>query len=128
MIIGFAVPGATQPRQSSHTLLANSAEAVFNVGPYTFRPSAKLLHERARDRKIRLTDKESGIFKFLYRTGGKPVPRQVLLNEVWGYNNVVTTHTLETHIHRLRQKIEVTPSAPSLLLTVEGGYKLDLTH
>jgi DNA-binding response OmpR family regulator len=56
------------------------------------------------------------------------MPRQVLLNEVWGYNSAVTTHTLETHIYRLRQKIEAAPSAPSLLLTVEGGYKLNLMH
>ncbi len=81
----------------------NSEDAVFTVGPYMFRPSAKLLLEPARNRKVRLTDKESNILKFLYRAAGKPVPRQVLLNEVWGYNSAVTTQTLETHVYRLRR-------------------------
>ena len=103
----------------------NSEDAVFTVGPYLFRPSAKLLMEPARSRKIRLTDKESAILKFLYRAGGRPVPRQVLLNEVWGYNSAVTTHTLETHIYRLRQKIEPDPMQLRLLLTEAGGYRLD---
>jgi len=103
----------------------NSEDAVFTIGPYLFRPSAKLLMEPARNRKIRLTDKESAILKFLYRAGGRPVPRQVLLNEVWGYNSAVTTHTLETHIYRLRQKIEPNPAQLRLLLTEAGGYRLD---
>jgi len=103
----------------------NSEDAVFVIGPYTFRPSAKLLLEQARNRKIRLTEKEAAILKFLYRAGGKPVARQVLLNEVWGYNAAVTTHTLETHIYRLRQKIEPDPASARLLLTEGGGYRLD---
>jgi len=103
----------------------NSEDAVFTIGPYMFRPAAKLLLEPARNRKIRLTDKETNILKFLYRAAGKPVPRQVLLNEVWGYNSSVTTHTLETHIYRLRQKIEPDPSRTRLLLTEGGGYRLD---
>ena len=103
----------------------NSEDAVFTVGPYMFRPAAKLLLEPARNRKIRLTDKESNILKFLYRASGRPVPRQVLLNEVWGYNSAVTTHTLETHIYRLRQKIEADPARIRMLLTEGGGYRLD---
>lgn len=103
----------------------NSEDAVFTVGPYTFRPSAKLLLEAARNRKIRLTEKEAAILKYLYRAGGRPVPRQILLNEVWGYNSAVTTHTLETHIYRLRQKIEPDPTQARLLLTEGGGYRLD---
>ncbi len=103
----------------------NSEDAVFTIGPYTFRPAAKQLLEQARNRKIRLTEKEAAILKFLYRAGGRPVARQVLLNEVWGYNSAVTTHTLETHIYRLRQKIEPDPSQAQLLLTEGGGYRLD---
>jgi DNA-binding response OmpR family regulator len=105
----------------------NSEDAVFLIGPYTFRPSAKLLMEAARNRKIRLTEKECAILKYLYRAGGLPVARQILLNEVWGYNSAVTTHTLETHIYRLRQKIEPDPTNSRLLLTEGGGYKLDPT-
>jgi DNA-binding response OmpR family regulator len=103
----------------------NSEDAVFAIGPYVFRPAAKLLLEPARNRKIRLTGKECGILKFLHRAAGKPVPRQVLLDEVWGYSSAVTTHTLETHIYRLRQKIEPDPARARLLLTANGGYGLD---
>jgi len=106
-------------------IFENSEDAVFTIGPYTFRPSAKLLQEPARNRRIRLTEKEAAILKFLYRAGTKPVARQVLLNEVWGYNAAVTTHTLETHIYRLRQKIEPDPSKACLLVTEGGGYRLD---
>ena len=106
-------------------IFENSEDAVFTVGPYTFRPSAKLLVETTRNKRIRLTEKEAAILKFLYRAGTRPVPRQVLLNEVWGYNAAVTTHTLETHIYRRRQKIEPDPSNATLLITEGGGYRLD---
>jgi DNA-binding response OmpR family regulator len=105
----------------------NTEDAVFEIGPYTFRPASKLLTDGARGRKIRLTEKEAAILKFLYRAGGRAVGRQVLLNEVWGYNNSVTTHTLETHIYRLRQKIEPDPTSVRLLITEGGGYRLEMT-
>jgi DNA-binding response OmpR family regulator len=100
-----------------------SEDAVFKVGPYTFKPSSKMLI-REDARKIRLTEKETAIIKFLYRAGDKTVGREVLLQEVWGYNAGVTTHTLETHIYRLRQKIERDPSHAEILVTESGGYKL----
>ncbi len=102
-----------------------SEDAVFKVGPYEFRPAVKML-VTPEDKKIRLTEKETSILKFLYRAGGKPVTRDVLLDEVWGYNSGVTTHTLETHVYRLRQKIEPDPSSASILLTESGGYRLSL--
>ncbi len=100
-----------------------SEDAVFKIGPYTFQPAAKLLLDE-NEKKIRLTEKETNILKFLYRAGDKVVTRDVLLHEVWGYNAGVTTHTLETHIYRLRQKIEPDPSNSRLLITESGGYKL----
>ncbi|MCB1352292.1 MAG: response regulator transcription factor [Rhodobacteraceae bacterium] len=100
-----------------------SEDAVFSVGPYTFKPAAKLLLDE-QDHKIRLTEKETNILKFLYRAGADVVPRDVLLHEVWGYNAGVTTHTLETHIYRLRQKIEPDPSNARILVTEPGGYRL----
>jgi DNA-binding response OmpR family regulator len=106
-------------------IFENSEDAVFTIGPYTFRPSAKLLQDTTKNKRIRLTEKEAAILKFLYRAGTRPVARQVLLNEVWGYNAAVTTHTLETHIYRLRQKIEPDPSSARLLITEGGGYRLD---
>jgi DNA-binding response OmpR family regulator len=103
----------------------SSEDAVFTIGPYVFRPSAKQLLEPARNKRIRLTDKETAILKFLYRAAGKAVARQVLLNEVWGYNAAVTTHTLETHVYRLRQKIEPDAGVSRLLVTEGGGYRLN---
>ncbi len=101
-----------------------SEDATFLIGPYNFKPSAKMLMDPETNKKIRLTEKETAILKFLKRAEGKSVPRDVLLDEVWGYNAGVTTHTLETHIYRLRQKIEKNPSEARILLTDMGGYRL----
>jgi DNA-binding response OmpR family regulator len=101
-----------------------SDDAVFAIGPYSFKPSAKLMIDGARNKKIRLTEKETAILKYLYRIGDRVVGRDVLLNEVWGYNAGVTTHTLETHVYRLRQKIERDPAAATILVTEPGGYRL----
>jgi len=100
-----------------------SEDVVFAIGPYSFQPANKLL-ETADGQKVRLTDKETSILKYLYRQGPRTITRDVLLKEVWGYNNRVTTHTLETHIYRLRQKIERDPAKARLLVTEEGGYRL----
>jgi DNA-binding response OmpR family regulator len=102
-----------------------SEDAVFTIGPYSFRPSQKLLTDPARNQKVRLTEKETAILKFLLRAGAKPVGRDVLLDQVWGYNAGVTTHTLETHIYRLRQKIEPDPANAKILVTEGGGYRLN---
>ncbi|MCT4578459.1 MULTISPECIES: response regulator transcription factor [Donghicola] len=101
-----------------------SEDAVFVVGPYTFKPSMKMLIT-ADEKKIRLTEKETNILKFLHRSPDGVVARDILLHEVWGYNAGVTTHTLETHIYRLRQKIEPDPSNARLLVTESGGYRLN---
>jgi len=99
-------------------------DAVFPIGPYSFQPGAKVLLDPARNRKVRLTEKETAILKYLYRAGDKVIGRDVLLDEVWGYNAAVATHTLETHIYRLRQKIEEDPSNAQILITESGGYRL----
>jgi DNA-binding response OmpR family regulator len=100
-----------------------SEDAVFTIGPFTFRPSSKLLLN-PNGSKVRLTEKETSILRHLYRAGQRPVPRRTLLQEVWGYNPEVTTHTLETHIYRLRQKLEKDAFVPAILITEVGGYKL----
>ena len=101
----------------------HSEGAIFRLGTYEFRPAAKILVDE-KGKKIWLTEKETNILKYLYRAGEKPVSREELLAEVWGYNAGVTTHTLETHIYRLRQKIERDPSHSELLITEPGGYRL----
>ncbi len=100
-----------------------SEDAVFTIGPYTFRPSAKVLIHGETKKKVLLTRKETSILKFLDRSGSV-VGRETLLREVWGYNARVTTHTLETHVYRLRQKIEADPSNAELLVTEPDGYRL----
>ena len=103
-----------------------SDDAVFSIGPYTFQPANKLLVDSDDDnnKKVRLTDKETAILKYLYWASDKVVSRDTLLDEVWGYNAGVTTHTLETHVYRLRQKIEAEPSEAKILITEPGGYRL----
>ena len=100
-----------------------SDNAAFRIGPYTFRPSAKLLIGED-NRKVRLTEKETSILKYLYRAGREVVGRETLLHEVWGYSAGITTHTLETHVYRLRQKMERDPSNAEILVTESGGYRL----
>ena len=100
-----------------------SEDAIFTLGPYTFKPAMKMLITQD-EKKIRLTEKETNILKFLYRANDGVVARDVLLHEVWGYNAGVTTHTLETHIYRLRQKIEPDPGQARILVTESGGYRL----
>jgi DNA-binding response OmpR family regulator len=101
----------------------NSVAAVLTIGQFTFRPSAKLLQDLGRNRRLRLTDKETAILKLLYRAGEKSVTRPVLLEKVWGYSPEMETHTLETHIYRLRQKL-ANPAGGPLLITEAGGYRL----
>jgi DNA-binding response OmpR family regulator len=101
----------------------SSDDAILVVGPYQFRPARRMLTHVQTGARLRLTEKEAAVLKFLYRTEG-PVSRNALLNEVWGYNDNATTHTVETHIYRLRRKIEPNPEAISLLISEHGGYRL----
>ena len=100
-----------------------SEDAVFTIEPYQFRPAQKIM-VGADERKVRLTEKEAAILKYMCRAGDRAVSRDTLLAEVWGYNARATTHTLETHVYRLRQKIEADPSNAQILVTEPGGYKL----
>jgi len=94
-----------------------------NIGSYVFKPNSKVLESK--NKFIRLTEKENDILKFLYQNLRTIVSREILLHEVWGYNSKVTTHTLETHIYRLRQKIEIDPANACFLITETGGYRLN---
>ncbi len=102
----------------------SSEDAVLMVGPYQFRPGVRSLFDPVENRRLRLTDKEAAVLKYLYHSAGKPVGRQTLLREVWGYANGASTHTVETHIYRLRRKIEPDPGFPRIVVNEEGGYRL----
>lgn len=99
-----------------------SAEKIA-IGPYSLMPQESLLID-AQGQGVRLTEKETSILLCLSRANGKPVTRQALLDNVWEYARSVETHTLETHIYRLRQKIEPDPANPVYLITKEEGYAL----
>ena len=103
----------------------NSEDATFLIGSYVFRPSLRLLLGPIRNRKVRLTEKECAILKILYQADGERVAHRTLMEKVWGYSNTLSTHTLETHVYRLRQKIEADPTRPRLVLSKSGGYRLD---
>jgi DNA-binding response OmpR family regulator len=100
-----------------------SDDARFEIGNLSFVPANKMLHEIGTDRMQALTEKESTILKFLYREFPNDVTKSQILAEVWGFQNGVSTHTLETHIYRLRQKISRLTKEP-LVLTTEKGYRL----
>lgn len=103
-----------------------SSDAILSIGPYWFRQdSATLIHKDSKE-EIRLTDKEAHILRHLYHAAPHVVGREKLLDEVWGYTGNISTHTLETHIYRLRQKIELTPHNASILVTENRGYRLNL--
>lgn len=98
-------------------------DRVMEIGPMSLRPAFKeLLREGGAP--ITLTEREVEILIYLYRAQGKIIRREVLLAEIWGYNPEVSTHTLETHVYRLRQKIETAPDLTGLLQTEAGGYRL----
>ena len=103
-----------------------SEDAVFTIGPYTFRPSSKLLLN-PKGSKVRLTEKETAILRYLYRAGQKPVSRETLLQEVWGYNSGVTTHTLETHASEVANcessGSSVQPPLPPAPPRTDGGNR-----
>ena len=99
-------------------------DAVLTIGPYKFRVNSRLLIDEAHNHRIRLTDKEASILRYLHRAGDKVTSRDELLEQVWGYKSGITTHTLETHVYRLRQKIESDPSKAEILVTESGGYRL----
>ena len=123
MIKPFRYPVLLKSIETQLHKFKKSENTQYSIGKYAFKPNSKIL-ETNESRSIRLTEKENNILKFLYKNLGNTVSRETLLHEVWGYNSKVTTHTLETHIYRLRQKIEDDPSNACFLITEPGGYKL----
>ena len=97
--------------------------AEFDIGPYRFSPLLGTLTP-PKGKNIRLTNMESRILRRIYLGGNKTVSRKTLLAEVWGYNEKVSTHTIESHIHRIRQKIEADPANCAILVTDGAGYKI----
>lgn len=94
------------------------------IGRFEFRTAARGLFDRERGREVRLTETETALLDRLHKAKGRALAREDLLRAVWGYNANVTTRTLETHVYRLRQKLERDPARARVLQTVPGGYRL----
>jgi DNA-binding response OmpR family regulator len=99
-----------------------SEDAELEVGRFRFRPGDRLLL-RPDGERVRLTGKEAAVLKYLCRANG-PVSRETLLRNVWGYSANATTHTVETHIYRLRLKLEADPAERRMLVNEAGAYRL----
>lgn len=95
---------------------------VIAIGRFRLDPLAREITDGA-GLRLRLTEKESAVLVFLARAGEQGVAREALLGEVWGYAGDATTHTVETHIYRLRRKLTENGGG-DLLLTEAGGYRL----
>ena len=119
----FKYPALLKSIELQLRQFGKSEDTQHNIGSYVFKPNSKVLESK--NKSIRLTEKENDILKFLYQNLETIVSREILLHEVWGYNSKVTTHTLETHIYRLRQKIEIDPTNACFLITETGGYRLN---
>ena len=104
--------------------ISGSIDIIHNLGPFVFYPEKKVLILNNQT-KIELTEKEAGILKCLLSTDEEIVDRETILKQVWDYNSSVTTHTLETHIYRLRQKLEIDQSIPRLIISKGGGFKIN---
>jgi DNA-binding winged helix-turn-helix (wHTH) protein len=105
-------------------LLAQAEDGEFAVGPYSCSPLDRCLYKEDRSEQARLTEKEVRLLRALKEAGPQGLGRDSLLNSVWGYSSALDTHTLETHIYRLRQKMESDPEQPRYLVTMDGGYQL----
>jgi len=101
-----------------------SEDATLPIGPFYLRPATRTLHNPIKNQQMRLTPKEVGLLKHLYRASGQPVSRQKLLREIWNYNPAACTDTLETHVYRLRRKIVPHPARPTILVSDGRGYRL----
>ena len=99
------------------------SDQFLSVGSYKLYPASRILLSAHGD-EVKLTDKEVEILRYLHRARGAIISREELLTNIWGYHESVTTHTIETHIYRLRQKIEINNDEAAILITESGGYRL----
>ena len=112
--------------RAGSNLLDNSADGYLHFNRYELRPVAREILNLRNHETVKLTEKEVAIIKYLYKAKDKIVSKNELLQEVWGYSPDVSTHTIETHIYRLRQKVEHENPDAQLIMTEDGGYKLKM--
>jgi DNA-binding response OmpR family regulator len=126
LLLGAAYPHLPKPFRLPD-LGARLAELVrqpVSLGPVLLDVGARCLRGDKTAPVVRLTEKETALLLRLRKADGACISRDQLLGEVWGYGSGVTTHTLETHIYRLRKKLKSYPDLEHRLVTEDGGYRL----
>ena len=111
---------------SRNVTLKKHDDQDLKIANYFFRPDEKILIDIETKDRIRLTEKETDILRQLHQADQNELSRRELLRDIWGYKEGISSHTLETHIYRLRKKIEKNPSDAVILITTESGYRLTL--
>lgn len=122
----FSLNSFLDQLHSSINLFENSSEGILCFNKYELHPVSKEILNLRNNEFIKLTEKEVAIIKYLYKAKDKIVSKNELLQEVWEYSPEVSTHTIETHIYRLRQKVEQDDESAQLITTLDGGYQLNL--
>lgn len=112
--------------KASINIFENSTEGNINFYNYTLYPSRKEIYNHKDKTTTKLTEREVSVIKYLYKNTGKVVSKNDLMQEVWKYSADVATHTVETHIYRLRQKVENDNPQNQFIITSEGGYQLKI--
>lgn len=109
--------------RAANNNLDNSVDGYLCFNGYELRPNLREIADIKSGSVVKLTEKEVSILKYLYKNQNGYVSKNDLQRNVWKYSEDVTTHTIETHIYRLRQKVEQTDGR-RLIVTDNGGYKL----
>lgn len=112
--------------QSRINVFENSTEGFLHFGDYELRPREKEIYNIKTKTTTKLTEREINIIQYLYKSPHVSVSKNELLQNVWAYSADASTHTIETHIYRLRKKVEQTPKDKPLIQAEEGGYSLIL--
>lgn len=122
----FVLESVLNQIRAGINILENSSAGYLTFNKYIVRPIKRDIYNQRNREVVKLTEKEVAVIKYLYKCRDRIVTKNELLQEVWGYSPDVSTHTIETHIYRLRQKVEHEDSEAQLILTEEGGYRLKI--
>ena len=111
--------------RSANNKLSNSSDGYLYFNNYELHPNSKEIIDLTDNSIVKLTEREVDIIKYLYKQTNEYISKTDLQTNVWQYNKEVTTHTIETHIYRLRQKVEKNDGR-KLIVISNGKYKLNM--
>lgn len=110
---------------SGRSRLSFHGSSAIPLGNFMLHPAESRLVQQSTGAEIRLTDKERLFLMTLREAPGNRLDRKTLLESVWGYAESAETHTLETHLYRLRQKLE-SCGGGDLIVSGDGHYQLKI--